>query len=344
MPYSVPRATHCGHIFCFGCILFYLRQQDSEYVKCPMCSEYIDAASLRPVTLFPARPRVKEGVKTTMELVVRRSHCINAFSVLNPRLHYYLSTSIPNADAPLQDIQFCHLLMNTPFYEVSRIEEELQQLRTSESEMDSAGEVLLKGIVVLVRDQLQARLSSLTTAGVATDQQPIPLDSELSEQAEESFPDLLYYYTIPSNLSYHLLPLSFQCLRSFYGGLSCVPPFITASVLQIEDIELSADHQGRNAVLHHMPSYSILHYVELNVCSIIPGRIEASLFESIIRREQARKKAKQQMKREARRIQVVLHVVIESSNASRRTKRSTCSSAFSTSWTNRRTSRSPWTL
>ena len=124
MEYSVPRATSCGHIFCLGCILYYFRQQNTEYTKCPMCSEIIGASSLRPVTFFSRRNRIKEGAKTTMELVVRHSTCVNAFSVLNPRLQHYLSVNIPRADAPIEDISFCHYLINSPSYELNCAREE----------------------------------------------------------------------------------------------------------------------------------------------------------------------------------------------------------------------------
>lgn len=306
MEYSVPRATKCGHIFCLGCILYYFRQQNSEYTKCPMCSEIIGASSLRPVTFFSKRNRVKEGAKTTMELVVRHSTCVNAFSVLNPRLQHYLSVNIPSADAPIEDISFCHYLVSSPSYELNCAKDELKQLQKAESDMDCAGEVLMKGVVEMVRRQLNEFIAKRTNENENENEngnENGKKEIEVDRTSERNGADLLYYYTIPSNLSYHLLPLCFRCLCSFFGGYNDLPPLITASVNQIDDVEFVVDGR-KDIVLNHMPAFSIVHWVELNVLSVIPGRIDASLFDKLKKREHARKKAKQQMKREDQRIRV----------------------------------------
>ena len=320
MEYSVPRATSCGHIFCLGCIMYYFRQQNTEYTKCPMCSEIIGASSLRPVTFFSRRNRIKEGAKTTMELVVRHSTCVNAFSVLNPRLQHYLSVNIPRADAPIEDISFCHYLVNSPSYELNCAKEELKQLQEAESDMDQAGEVLMKGVVEMVRRQLEEFVSKRVNSNLNSNSNSISnsisnsnsnSNSNGSEKKELDFDgkerennvDLLYYYTVPSNLSYHLLPLCFRCLCSFFGGYNELPPLITASVNQIDDMEFVVDGR-KDIILNHMPAFSIVHLVELNVLSVIPGRIDSALFDKLKKREHARRKAKQQMKREDQRIRV----------------------------------------
>ena len=132
---------------------------------------------------------------------------------------------------------------------------------------------------------------------------------DLDGKERENPTDLLYYYTVPSNLSYHLLPLCFRCLCSFFGGYNDLPPLITAAVNQIDDMEFVVDGR-KDIILNHMPAFSIVHMVELNVLSVIPGRIDSALFDKLKKREHARKKAKQQMKREDQRIRVdFLHPV-----------------------------------
>lgn len=312
MEYSVPRATSCGHIFCLGCILYYFRQQNSEYTKCPMCSEIIGAFSLRPVTFFSKRNRIKEGAKTTMELVVRHSNCVNAFSVLNPRLQHYLAVNIPRADAPIEDIAFCHYLVNSPSYELNVAKDELKQLQEAETDMDQAGEVLMKGVVQMVRQQLEDFVAKRSNSNSnPNSKEKEKKEFEADDKGRESDADLLYYYTVPSNLSYHLLPLCFRCLCSFFGGYNDLPPLITASVNQIDDVEFIADGR-KDIILNHLPAYSIVHLVELNVLSVIPGRIDPALFDKLKKREHARKKAKQQMKREDQRIRVGFCALIDS--------------------------------
>lgn len=279
-----------------------------------MCSEIIGAFSLRPVTFFSKRNRIKEGAKTTMELVVRHSNCVNAFSVLNPRLQHYLAVNIPRADAPIEDIAFCHYLVNSPSYELNVAKDELKQLQEAETDMDQAGEVLMKGVVQMVRQQLEdfvAKRSNSNSNSNSKEKEKEKKEFEADEKGRESDADLLYYYTVPSNLSYHLLPLCFRCLCSFFGGYNDLPPLITASVNQIDDVEFIADGR-KDIILNHLPAYSIVHLVELNVLSVIPGRIDPALFDKLKKREHARKKAKQQMKREDQRIRVGFCELIDS--------------------------------
>lgn len=83
MPHAVPQATPCGHIFCAACILYYIRNQNEEYVKCPMCNELISLASMRPVAFLPYGQELRENSSVTFYPVIRRHNSRNAYPLEN---------------------------------------------------------------------------------------------------------------------------------------------------------------------------------------------------------------------------------------------------------------------
>lgn len=301
MSFTAPRVSSCGHCFCFACVKQYLTLQPDSWVKCPVCSVLFDEHSLRPVRIFKIGREIKAGDVLSMDLVVRDHSSINAFSINNPHLHHYLKYPIPNADAPESDTKYCHLLLNTPYYELSTLQENLHELDQCEREMNLVGEVYLFNSMRLVREDITMRIETIQ----ACHGKHIRRDCVYSNLSNESLLDTVYYYyTLPWRLSYHLLPLCFQCLRSYYGNYQHCPSQIQSKILEVEDIEVTSHVCSVDKVLQHSPLHSVIHYVELDVRSLVPDRIEKGLWEMVKKREANRKLEYRQMKKEERRMDV----------------------------------------
>lgn len=81
-----PRATKCGHLLCYGCLLQYLDyERENSWKKCPLCNEPIYKRDIRRATILfntaehesPASEEVKEEV-IDFKLVIRCKANINA--------------------------------------------------------------------------------------------------------------------------------------------------------------------------------------------------------------------------------------------------------------------------
>lgn len=317
MPHTAPRVLSCGHCFCFACIQQYLALQSDAWIKCPICSVLVEKSSLRPVRFIHNNSEIKVGSVLSMNLVVRSPDSINAFSADHPYLPYYLKNPIPPADAAEEDTQYCHLLFNTPYYELTLLQENLNALDTCEREMNLIGEVYLLKSMRFARESICSRIQVLH-AGYGDTILPTELGS-LPYPPSPSFLDsVLFYYTLPWRLSYHLLPLSFQCIRNSFGFYHQCPGTIRAKVLEIEDVELSSRECSLDKTLQHLPMQTIIHYIELDVRMIVHERIDKKLWDQIKKREMNRKQENRQKMLEERRMSVGLHYIF---NLQRKIKR-----------------------
>lgn len=310
MPYTAPRVCSCGHCFCYACVKQYLTLQPDTWVKCPVCSVLFDEHSLRPVRFIRMRDEVKTGNHLCMDLVVRSHDSINAFSPDNPRLRHYLKHPIPNADAPDEDTCYCHLLYNTPFYEFELLEQNIKELDDCEREMNLAGEVYLLGSMRFAREDILMRLDALK-ACYGRVIRPIEPDYSFSDFSVSLLDDAFFYYTLPWRLSYQLLPLSFQCLRSFYGNYHQCPTHIQSKILEIDDVDVTTQSCSVDKTIQHLPYHAVIHYVELDVRFLVPDKIDKALWDQVKRRETNRKQEHRHMKMEEKRIDVSTDRFIE---------------------------------
>lgn len=285
--------------------MYYLRQQEDEWVKCPMCGEYFDSLSLRPVRILPAKASIRESSLCTMELIARHRGVVNGFSASLDDINIYLHNPFPPADSPEQVTQFCHLLRYTPRYELKNLEHDLEDVHASLTSMDSAGEVLLLGALQVIKEDIQAKIKTVR-AFLQLHPDYVPSGAPLSHSMDS---DVLLYYSCPSHLSYHLHPFTLKCLRSQYGDFSDLPPTITSTVVQIEDVEVASGSAARDPTLHHFPCFAPMHYVELDIRPLLCGRLDERLWKEMKSREMERRRMQRIMKREERKIGVLLEIL-----------------------------------
>ena len=298
MPYCVPRAAKCGHIFCFSCIMYYIHQYEDDWTKCPMCGEPFDLQSLRPVRLLSSTPAIAANGQCTMELVLRQLHVVNGFSAKLPDVHEHLRHPFPPADSPPAVTAFCHLLGYSPSYELACLEHDIEELDRSVTGMNEVGEVLLLGASQVIKEDLQRRLQVIRD--IVARYPPLP--SPESAPVPES--ELLFYYGCPTHLTYYLHFFTQKCLRSQYHGYRDYPTEITSTVLHVDDTLLNETAQG--AALEHLPPLSTMHAVELDVRPLLRGRLSESLWSEVKQRAAARRRTERANKREERRIDVAV--------------------------------------
>ncbi|XP_014345073.1 RING finger protein 10 isoform X3 [Latimeria chalumnae] len=67
---TAAKITHCGHIFCWPCILHYLSLSDKTWSKCPICYEAVQKGDLKSVIAMETR-QYSVGDTITMQLMRR---------------------------------------------------------------------------------------------------------------------------------------------------------------------------------------------------------------------------------------------------------------------------------
>lgn len=299
MSHAVPLATPCGHIFCAACILYYIRKQDEEYVKCPMCNEPISLALMRPVAFLPNGPDLRESRPATFYPVIRRYNSRNAY-LLENGTSPCVNCVYPYADGEPNQLMFCHVLVSTPYYEYLRLKEAMTSLTESINAMQVTGEELLQGAALHVQEDLTARMRALEKDHQAALTQPTPPRFIKCMMA-----DCYTYFAIPYNLSYHLHPLCFQLLRSALPDCLQRGSTLQGTVLQMDSHEVTSELLRTNPTLDHLPLYSTAHYLEIDMRWVLqlPGH-SASLAQKLEERRRQRQRNHVKDKKEEKKMSV----------------------------------------
>ena len=301
MPHAVPQATPCGHIFYAACILYYIRNQNEEYVKCPMCNELISLASMRPVAFLPYGQELRENSSVTFYPVIRRHNSRNAYLLENGSSPC-VNCAYPYADGAPNQLMFCHVLVSTPHYEYTRLQEALASLKESIDAMQASGEELLRDVALCVQDDLAARLRALEKEHT-TLLQPTPPRTVKCVVA-----DCYTYFAVPYSLSHHLHPLCFQLLRSALPDCLQRGSTLQGTVLQEDALEVTPELLRSNPTLNHLPLYSTAHYLEIDMRWVLelpglPGH-SASLAQKLEERRRQRQRNRVKDKREEKKMSV----------------------------------------
>lgn len=76
-PPKAAKMTRCGHVFCWSCILHYLKLDDKSWRKCPICHEAVHEKDLKSVILFE-RKKFARLENITMKLMKRSKNSLIA--------------------------------------------------------------------------------------------------------------------------------------------------------------------------------------------------------------------------------------------------------------------------
>ncbi|CAE6406625.1 unnamed protein product [Rhizoctonia solani] len=165
-PPTAPRMTKCGHVYCFPCILHYLRVGDNtKWSRCPICFDsvnekqlkcvrWVDPAETHPTPLGPQKvlsveesPQV--GSKQEIQVSSSRQRMIHLRLMYRPQLTTlalprsatWPSSAVPPHQAPWHFVPdasvFARFVLATPDLIVKQLEEELVALEVERAMLAS---------------------------------------------------------------------------------------------------------------------------------------------------------------------------------------------------------------
>ncbi|KAI9002787.1 hypothetical protein BC832DRAFT_107625 [Gaertneriomyces semiglobifer] len=116
-----PRATKCGHVYCFACVLHYLALGDRKWRKCPICYDAIYAKDLRPARFWIMESQPEPGDNSTSLEMTLMKRLPNS-SVALPRTGFSTWSEKSRENKPPSVVNslalpFSKLLLSTPEYE-----------------------------------------------------------------------------------------------------------------------------------------------------------------------------------------------------------------------------------
>ncbi|XP_077164923.1 E3 ubiquitin-protein ligase RNF10 [Paroedura picta] len=105
-PPTAAKITHCGHIFCWPCILHYLSLSEKTWSKCPICYGSIHKKDLKSVVALETR-QFAVGDTITMQLMQREKGALMAL----PKSKVMLNVEQPIHLGDKQHSQYSKLLL-----------------------------------------------------------------------------------------------------------------------------------------------------------------------------------------------------------------------------------------
>ncbi|EIW65957.1 hypothetical protein TREMEDRAFT_21230, partial [Tremella mesenterica DSM 1558] len=194
-----PRMTKCGHIFCFPCILHFIRLSEiPKFAKCPICGDTIQEGMLKSVRYLEPEPPQEGTVGDMKPSEQHLPSCTDDLHVANsPRgnlIHMRLvqrpqmttmalpssltwpSESLPPLTAPwyfLPDVlAYSRFMLASPEYMLAELQRELDELQ---AEWDLLrGDELGRDFVRVAREKVQRQVmkvhGELKTSSVEKDE------------------------------------------------------------------------------------------------------------------------------------------------------------------------------
>ena len=166
----------------------------------------------------------------------------------------------------------------------------------------ASGEELLRDVALCVQDDLAARLRALEKEHT-TLLQPTP-----PRTVKCVVVDCYTYFAVPYSLSHHLHPLCLQLLRSALPDCLQRGSTLQGTGLQEDALEVTPELLRSNPTLNHLPLYSTVHYLEIDMRWVLelpglPGH-SASLAQKLEERRRQRQRNRVKDKREEKKMSV----------------------------------------
>ncbi|XP_070807651.1 E3 ubiquitin-protein ligase RNF10 isoform X1 [Pituophis catenifer annectens] len=189
-PPTAAKITHCGHIFCWACILHYLSLSEKIWSKCPICYGSIHKKDLKSVVALETR-QYAIGDTITMQLMQRKKGALMALpkSALahveqpihlgdKPRSQYSKLLLASEAQVLQQVILEEKMALLHQYQEEKHtpeacfIEAALQELKDREGHLMSDGDV--PGVTAAVEKLVMTEASEKETLAVPQEEKCIP--------------------------------------------------------------------------------------------------------------------------------------------------------------------------
>ncbi|CAG9334186.1 unnamed protein product [Blepharisma stoltei] len=280
--FIAPKINKCGHIFCWPCVIRFLRASGKDAKKCPICQDAVKGDLLRTAEVKLVK-NIKEGDIVKMKLIKREKNKISVFPCDENSESRALCGFF---DEKSRISKFSHIKVY--FDQLNDLKNQQIQLSkalgnsTEESEVNAinrAQEILIKelGKMNTIKEpkpntecNCQISYHPIYLYSIPCEKHPqsdyLPSfpSTNIEETKEET--EYLYFYQISDSQPYYLHPLDEKILLSQYGTYEAFPNPLRGKVLEIEQLAEVNFPQS----LKHIPQGSSIYFIEMNleeVCS-----------------------------------------------------------------------------
>lgn len=303
-PPVAAKITHCGHIYCWTCILHYLSLSDEKCRQCPICFDFVYERDLRSVVSNLYKNYVVDD-EIEMVMMVRKKGCVEIEPVNKDE-----SSSRPeNQLEEVDPRQFNHynsranLVIVDPLTVVNKV---------TQRERD---ELLLK--LAIDRDEpevcfIEQALNRLETRVNLLHQKQQSNSSStfnnLKNHVEdrEAITKTYLFYQCSDGQHIYINPFSTKILCHEYSSLENCPLKIKAKILQMDWLSMTENWRKRFRYLEHLPLTCEFRLIEIDFDrSDLISRETYELFKDQIEsREQQRQLRRKEEQNRAEIIQV----------------------------------------
>ncbi|XP_050454627.1 RING finger protein 10 isoform X2 [Cataglyphis hispanica] len=328
------KMTRCGHVYCWPCILRYLRYcQETGNYKCPICDEYLHKDDLKSVVEIT---RNTYNLGDTIKLRLMRREKTSLFATpVEPMIHpptTFLSVSKTAANQIYSKLLIANIKDIMDIIERERLELELE-LRDNPDmafDIEQALNELLKRKEKLCKDTESKDTLSMesTIKKDITEETPqgneinvnksckedgMPLvkqsstDSVSSDsQSVSNPPKFLYFYQAEDGQHLYLDRLNVSMLKKQYGSLEYCPPVITGKLLEKQASISTANLRKKLPCLSHLPLTCLFESVEIELKPpLVSEEVLSDFHEQLnLRQKNREQKKREENKREKKIIEV----------------------------------------
>ncbi|XP_029161599.1 RING finger protein 10 [Nylanderia fulva] len=323
------KMTRCGHVYCWSCILRYLRYcQETGNYKCPICDEYLHKNDLKSVVEITRRT-YNLGDTVTLRLMRREKNSLFATPVEStihpPTTFLSVSKSAANQIYSKLLIASVKDIVDIIERERSELELELRNNPDMASDIKQALDELLKREDQLPCKNIESKdadaenttkndITEETLQGSEINAYTCKEDTTLlakqsstdsvssDSQSASSPPKFLYFYQVEDGQHIYLHGLNVNMLKEQYGSLEYCPSVITGKLLGKYATVCTEYLRRKLPYICHLPLTSIFDSVEIELKPpFVSEEVLRNFKETLNKRQSDREeKEREENKRERR--------------------------------------------
>ncbi|XP_018392986.1 PREDICTED: RING finger protein 10 isoform X2 [Cyphomyrmex costatus] len=320
------KMTRCGHVYCWPCILRYLRYcQETGNYKCPICDEYLHKNDLKSVVEI-TRKLFNLGETVNLCLMRREKNSLFAMpvkSALHPPTTFL--SVLENADNQVYSkllIANVNDIVNIIECENSELELELKinpamalDIKQALNELSKRKEKLLWQIAESKDVPLTENITEKETAEETSQKYEVDVDTSCKDddkslvkqsstdsvssdsQTTSSSSKFSYFYQAEDGQHMYLHAANVKMLEMQYGSLEYCPPVITGKLLEKEASICTEELRRRLRYLCHLPLTCPFELAEIE---LKPPLVSEEVLHAFHEQLNSRQKYREQREREER--------------------------------------------
>ncbi|XP_011168526.1 RING finger protein 10 isoform X1 [Solenopsis invicta] len=319
------KMTCCGHVYCWPCILRYLRYcQEAKSSKCPICDEYLHKNDLKSVVEI-TRSTFNLGETITLCLMRREKNSLFATPVKSaiqpPTTFLSVSENANNQIYSKLLIANVQDIVDIIESEYSKLELELKDNPEMASDIEKAlGELSKrkKNLLCQTAESKDALLTENITEKEITEEtsQKCEIDVDVcykddkslakqsstdsvssDSQITSSSSKFSYFYQAEDGQHIYLHAANVKMLEMQYGSLEHCPPVITGKLLEKEASIYTEELRRRLRYLCHLPLTCPFELAEIE---LKPPLVSKEVLHAFHDQLKSRQKYREQREREER--------------------------------------------